>query len=211
MSENVKNLRTKAADYNPRKITPRQEARLGKSMAKFGDLSGIVKNVRTDHLVGGHQRVKQLDPAWPVVITDKAKKGETLDSTGTVARGYIDTPVGHWTYREVDWDEATEKAGNIAANANGGDFDTPKLAELVQDLEKQGGVDLDVLGLEDEDIAGMLERDEKVELKDVTPRATKTVWALIGVPLGDYPKVADLIEKAGKINGAIVEVSANGV
>lgn len=210
MSDTVKNLRTKAADYNPRKITPIQEDRLGKSMSEYGDISGIVRNIRTDRLVGGHQRVKKLDASWPVVIKDRAKKGEFLDSTGTVARGYIDTPVGQWTYREVDWDEKKEKAANIAANASGGDFDHPKLAELVQDLDKQK-VDLTLLGLDDTDIAGMLERDDKVELKDVAARTTKTVWALIGVPLGDYPKVADLVEKAGKIEGAIVEVSANGI
>jgi hypothetical protein len=44
----------------------------------------------------------------------------------------------------------------------------------------------------------------------MSSRALKTVWALIGLPLGSYPKIADLVEKAAKIDGAIVEVTANG-
>ena len=135
MSETVNNLRAKAADYNPRKISSQQAANLAKSMAEFGDLSGIVENARTGRLVGGHQRVKQLDPSWAVVVKDRAKKGEYLDATGTIARGYVDTPHGHWSWRQVDWDEKKEKTANIAANAQGGEFDQEKLTELVRDLD----------------------------------------------------------------------------
>jgi len=74
------------APYNPRKITDEQSQILKRSMEKYGDLSGIVVNLRTSHLVGGHQRIKQLDPSW------KITKHPLSDKVGTVATGYVETP-----------------------------------------------------------------------------------------------------------------------
>ena len=54
--------------------------------------------------------MKHFDPKWEIVIEETGK-----DSTGTVCRGYIRTPFGAWTYREVRWSLSTEKAANIAA------------------------------------------------------------------------------------------------
>ncbi len=76
------------AAYNPRKITDAQLARLKKSLEEFGDLSGIVVNVRTQTMISGHQRVKNIDADCKIT-----KKPHT-DATGTVALGYIDTPAG---------------------------------------------------------------------------------------------------------------------
>ena len=45
----VKNL--KPAPYNPRKISDKKLEMLGKSMTEFGDLSGIVRNVKTGNLI----------------------------------------------------------------------------------------------------------------------------------------------------------------
>jgi hypothetical protein len=97
-------------------------------MDEFGDLSGIVRNVRTGNLVGGHQRVKCFDASWEV------KKTKASDGTGTVAVGYIETPRGRWVYREVDWDESKEKAANLAANKHGGEWDIPKLDVVLGEL-----------------------------------------------------------------------------
>ena len=46
------------ANYNPRKISPEGLARLGKALEELGDLSGIVKNIRTGNQVTAHQRLK---------------------------------------------------------------------------------------------------------------------------------------------------------
>jgi len=54
------------APYNPRKMDDDQQRTLKQSMETFGDCSGITVNVRTSHLVGGHQRVKQLEPSWKI-------------------------------------------------------------------------------------------------------------------------------------------------
>jgi hypothetical protein len=117
------------AAYNPRKITDKQLSMLAKSMKEFGDLSGIVRNVKTGNLIGGHQRVKNLDPSWLII-----SKPHT-DKAGTVALGYIDTPSGRWQYREVSWPEKKEAAANIAANKQGGEFDMPKLKEIILTLD----------------------------------------------------------------------------
>lgn len=50
------------SSYNPRTITDEKLMMLGKAMQEFGDLSGIVFNIRTGQLIGGHQRIKHLDP-----------------------------------------------------------------------------------------------------------------------------------------------------
>lgn len=126
------------APYNPRQITPEQERALGRAMREFGDLGGIVVNIRTGNIVGGHQRVKQLQPEWAI-----HKKPRT-DKTGTVAEGMIDTPWGNVHYREVDWTEAKEKAANLAANKHGGAFDLSSVAAILGELD--GKLDLDLTG-----------------------------------------------------------------
>lgn len=136
------------ADYNPRKITDAQLSALAKAMAEFGDLSGIVFNISTGTVIGGHQRIKNLDPEWPV------KKKTKKDSTGTVAVGHIETPWGEFTYREVDWPEEKEKAANIAANKHGGVFDIPKLAEILTELN-DGEFDMSLTGFDPDEFQAL--------------------------------------------------------
>lgn len=150
----VKNL--KAAEYNPRQITERELRDLGRSMDTFGDLGGIVYNRRSGRLVGGHQRVKHL-PAFAEIHV------EELDSptdSGTVAEGYVELPNGdRWAYREVDVDEPTELAMNLAANKHGGSWDIPKLADVLAELEGQGFDDLEITGFQEEEIVALLAND----------------------------------------------------
>ncbi len=137
------------APYNPRIITEKQLGMLKKSMLEFGDLSGIVKNIKTRHLIGGHQRVKNLDPSWPIVSQPHT------DKVGTVALGYIETPSGRWQYREVDWPEKKEAAANIAANQHGGEFDMPKLKEIILTLD-DGAFDMELTGFNSHEIELMM-------------------------------------------------------
>lgn len=159
------------AEYNPRTITGKRSAQLAKRMANFGDLSGITFNRRTSRLVCGHQRIKHL-PSNAEITRIFSK-----DNTGTVATGKI----GEWSYREVDWDENTEKAANIAANAAGGTFEDKALEVLVNDLNS-AGFDLDLLSLDGVD--AMLKGVGEIETEDVPdiPKeaTTKTgdIWIL---------------------------------
>lgn len=75
-------------------------------MTEFGDLSGIVFNVRTGQLVSGHQRrdgIRKKFGNLPVI-----REGE---------RAWILLPGGkRFEIRMVDWDLPTQRAANIAAN-----------------------------------------------------------------------------------------------
>lgn len=117
------------SEYNPRKISSKHVASLKRAMKEFGDLSGIVVNVRSGNVVSGHQRIKTLDPSLHI------PKSPCSDKAGTVALGYVDTPSGRWQYREVDWSDKKERAANIAANKHGGEWDYPKLKDLLCDLD----------------------------------------------------------------------------
>jgi len=130
----VKKLSTLAdlesAPYNPRRIEEKALAGLGYSMAEFGDLSGVVFNERTGHLVAGHQRVKSM----------RAKYGNL-----EIVDGQIRTPEGHaFAVRVVDWPVKKEKAANVAANnkAISGVF-TQDLDELLLELKADNPEDFD--------------------------------------------------------------------
>lgn len=201
----------KPASYNPRKITAAAEAALGRSLAKFGDLSSVVFNVRTQTLVCGHQRLKTVERVARIVKT------KHKDEHGTVALGYIETrDKGRLVYREVDWDEATEKAANIAANAHGGEFDDAKAADLVEELLK-GGFDLTLLGFDDTELDALLEgkaeaaaRPDEDELPEPVsgPAITKLgdLWRLGAHRLlcGDSTSKADVGRLMGKERAACV-------
>lgn len=141
----------KVAPYNPRKISKAQLDVLGRSMREFGDLSGIVHNTRTGNVVGGHMRIRHLDPEWPIV------------------GGFVLGPNGErWSYRAVDWPEEKEKAANLAANKMGGDFDMTGVEAMLKEL-KNLNFDLDLTGfLEDErarmfpDLSPALEGEDDV-------------------------------------------------
>ena len=126
----------KPAPYNPRTISPDALHGLRQSVERFGDLSGIVWNARSGHLVAGHQRVKALTDA-----------GATFDpSPPRLVLGDRAFPV-----RVVDWDDATERAANITANNPhiSGEFNDD-LAGLLDDLRDFDGFDelrLDLLAV----------------------------------------------------------------
>ena len=148
----VKDL--KPAGYNPRKISKKQLEMLAKSLREFGDLSGVVFNVRTGRLVGGHQRVKELDPSWQI------EKQEHVDATGTIAVGHIEAPWGRLSYREVDWEERKEAAANIAANKHGGEWDIPKLKDLIVELD-DGSMDMELTGFDAECLQKLFEEPQE--------------------------------------------------
>ncbi len=117
----MKECELKPAPYNPRKIEAKALDGLAASVAEFGDLSGIVWNKRTGHVVAGHQRIKAL----------KAK-GATFDGqTNAYVLGKARFPV-----RVVDWSDTVERAANITANNPhiAGDF-TAEIDDLLKELE----------------------------------------------------------------------------
>ena len=62
------------APRNPRTITDAALSGLTASLSEFGDLSGIVWNQTSGHLVCGHQRFKALQAEHGDGLTVKANK-----------------------------------------------------------------------------------------------------------------------------------------
>jgi DNA modification methylase len=112
------------APYNPREISDEAAAGLAKSMGDFGDLSGVVWNKRTGHLVCGHQRVKELQ-----------------EMGGQFVKGAIQIESGErFPVRVVSWPESKEKVANVTANNPriAGVF-TEGIAELLPEIKATVG------------------------------------------------------------------------
>jgi DNA modification methylase len=126
------------AKYNPRKDLkpgdPEYE-KLKKSIETFGYVEPIIWNKRTGNIVGGHQRLKIL-----------------------LERGYtkIECVV-------VDLDDTQEKALNVALNKVSGEWDLPKLADLISELDSEL-FDISLTGFDAAEIEDLF---SKVHNKDV--------------------------------------------
>ncbi len=136
----------RVADLKPNKLNPRKIGNdalemLGKSMKEFGDLSGIIFNVRTGRLISGHQRIKHLDPSWPIEA------------------GFIKTPFGDFVYKEVDWPEKKEMAAMIAANKHGGEFDYPLLKDFITEID-DGAFDMALTGFKEGELTAIFAWDK---------------------------------------------------
>ena len=163
---------------NPRLVSRAKLDALKRSLAKYGDLGGLVFNVRTKQLVSGHQRV-QVIPEGAITVERRLPKPS---KSGTVAEGYVTVNGERFKYREVDWDKATQKGAAIAANLTAGDWDFPKLAGYLSDLEASG-FDLS------------LTMFDKVAIKDIKERVGAIKKSLRTSVTGDKPKVAAKTKK----------------
>jgi len=158
----------KPAPYNPRQIDEDALGALGRSMDEFGDIAGLTFNVRTGHLVAGHQRLRKIPPAARIADYRAAS-----DGNGTVGYGTIRHNGSAWRIRFVDWLASREKAANVAANSPllagtfSGDLDAvlgeinldlPDLAEALR-LNELGTPIFDPVG---EDEQGRLDEKAKV-------------------------------------------------
>lgn len=142
--EKVKISELYPAEYNPRKeLKPgdKEYEKLKKSIEEFGYVDLIIRNKRTGHIVGGHQRTNVL-----------------LDL------GYEEIDVVN-----IDIDEQKEKALNIALNKISGKWDEPKLKDLLLDIDN-GEFDVELTGFDYGEIEKLmnkfaLEEDEKPEIE----------------------------------------------
>ena len=132
----------KAHPANPRIISDEARAGLRHSLYVFGDLSGVVYNKATGHLICAHQRkaeLKTLDLSeikWQRQY--KVELGEKGARFASAERdGWARLPGGaRFRVREVNWpEEAFERAANIAANSPTikGEF-TPEAKLIIEEL-----------------------------------------------------------------------------
>lgn len=153
-------------DRNPRRITDEKLKMLKKSLETFGDLSGFVYNQVTKRLVGGHMRRRVLPNDSEVIVEHRL---ETPNEQGTIATGYVLIGNERYAYREVAFDETTEKAANIAANQQGGEFDFPLLAEDLLALDSMN-IDMDLTGFSPEELENIFAPVGEIE--ESGPRPT---------------------------------------
>jgi len=110
------------SEYNPRKdLQPGEPEyeKLKKSIQEFDYIDPIIWNKRTGNVVGGHQRIKVLQElGWEEVEVSV-----------------------------VDLPEDKEKALNLALNKISGDWDFPRLKDLLEEL-KAGDFDIGITGFD---------------------------------------------------------------
>jgi len=116
------------AKYNPRTISSDSLGRLTKSLSELGNLQPITWNAKTGNIVGGHQRLK----CYSALEKDEVEV---------------------WA---VWLDEVQEKAANIALNKLSGEFDMPKLKDILEEIDV-GEIDVDITGFSLEEIGKMME------------------------------------------------------
>jgi len=118
------------AAYNPRldlKPGDPDYEKLKKSIAEFDMVEPLIWNKKTGNLVGGHQRLK--------ILKDR---GDTQ----------VEVSV-------VNLDETKEKALNLALNKISGDWDFPKLKDLLQELDT-GDLDMEITGFDLKEIEDLM-------------------------------------------------------
>ena len=116
-----------AASYNPRielKAGMPEYEKIKKSIETFGYVDPIIYNKRNNVVIGGHQRL--------AVLKDL---------------GYTSIDVV-----EVDLDDSSEKALNIALNKISGDWDADKLEDLLRELNVVDDLDISLTGFDEEEL-----------------------------------------------------------
>lgn len=119
----------KPADYNPRRDLQPEDAeyqKLRRSIEEFGYIEPIIWNERTGRVVGGHQRLK-------VLLEQGAQEVECV---------------------VVDLSDKDEKILNVLLNKVKGRWDIGKLADLLQQLDEAGA--MEVTGFEDWELQSLL-------------------------------------------------------
>lgn len=155
---------------NPRTMSKHDAEALQNSIDLFGDLSGIVYNVQSKQLVGGHQRIETMKKIMPNAKIEMLEPYPLeKDDVGTVGIGFVLLGTKRYAYREVDWPADVEAAANIAANRIQGEFDIDLLAEMNYWLKENNPELLRATGQTDEEISRLLDSvsgDENTTLTD---------------------------------------------
>ena len=118
--------RIETAAYNPRMMDPEARKRLRQSLAKFGLVEPLVWNRKTGRLVGGHQRLEELDT-----------------KEGYPGRDYL------VSVSVVEFGEKKERQANVWLNnpSSQGNFERDKFLSILS------GADPDQFGFSSDDLA----------------------------------------------------------
>lgn len=155
--ETISRSDIKNADYNPRIMDKEAKKRLKAGLKKHGLVSTLTWNKRTGNLVGGHQRLEQLDAL-------ERNKDYTLDVC------------------VIDVDEQEEAILNVQLNnpSMQGDWDLDALADMTEQFD----IDFDDMGFTKLDVDFMYDGDEKFTQLFETPEAQEVKQGLEEVKQG---------------------------
>ena len=127
VKKRVKDLRF--APYNPRVMSEKERNKLKESIKAFEYVQLAVVNARTGHVVGGNQRLQVL-----------------------IELGYEEIYVV-----EVDLSLDQEKALNLALNKISGEWDSNKLAMVIEEITQIPDFDINLTGFDDYEISRILD------------------------------------------------------
>lgn len=162
------------APYNPRKISPSALIDLRKSLQNHGLVETLIWNERTGNLVGGHQRLSQLD----------------------ILEG---SPNYSIHVNKVDIDERAEVALNIALNNPGmqGEYDIPAMIDLL----REDKFDLDLTGFKPIDFE-MMALDSGLDTTLVSSMFTPEAIEQVNSMTADIDAVLDQSDQIRKRKAA---------
>ena len=152
--ETINRADIKNAEYNPRIMDKEAKKRLKENLKRHGLVSTLTWNRKTGNLVGGHQRLEQLDAL-------ERNKDYSLDVC------------------VIDVDEAEEAVLNVQLNnpSMQGDWDLDKLAYITEEF----GVSFDEMGFSKLDVDFMFDGDERFTEMFETPEAQEVKTGLAEV------------------------------
>jgi ParB-like chromosome segregation protein Spo0J len=177
--------RLRAAPYNPRRaLRPGDAAweRLARSLQEFDLVQPLVWNRRTEHLVGGHQRLAILKE-----------------------RGVVDVECV-----VVDLAPEREKALNVALNnpAVAGDWEPERLVSLIEELQELPDFDATLTGFSEEELRDLrlspmeAEPDDADQVNDA--EGADMVLATLEVPPARWEAVQERLDALLKAEPEVV-------
>lgn len=145
-TETIRRDQIQNAPYNPRIMDKGAKKRLKENIRKHGLVSSLTWNKRTGNLVGGHQRLEQLDAL---------EKSRDYELTVCV----------------VDVDEREEAVLNVQLNnpSMQGEWDLDKLANMSEEFD----LSFDDLGFSQSDAEFLFDGDDRFTELYQTPEANE--------------------------------------
>ena len=187
----LKEAQLTVADYNPRRDLQPEDAeyqKLRRSIEEFGYVEPIIWNERTGRVVGGHQRLK--------VLLEQGRED-------------IEAVV-------VDLAEKDEKILNVLLNKVKGRWDIGKLADLLQQLDETG--DMEVTGFEDWELQSLLMQYDHIkdlmeeDFSDYSDKKEKDTFTMtFSLPEGARQTVEKYIENTENAKAELATAIINVV
>lgn len=154
------------------------------------------------------KNIRALGWRWPVIVSELSGRIVAGHCRVDAARliGADCVPVVRQTFRDAAHEEAFRLADNRIAEL--AEIQTETIKGILAELDT-GEFDMDLTGyvesVRDDMESSPEPRLDKIDIQ----KPPKMAWALVGVPIGEWAKIAQLVEAAAKIENSIVETTAN--